>query len=99
MAGTTERRTIAAAIGKYEELELRRQFSERLYTMAQDALERARQKAEWQNIYLSVFVPPRLPQLALFPERMNMSLLVCGVLAILWGIVALILAAVRDHMV
>ncbi|MDT2019462.1 capsule biosynthesis protein [Methylocella sp. CPCC 101449] len=99
MTGPAERRTISAAIGKFEELELRRQFAERLYTMSQDALQRAKQKAEWQNIYLSVFVPPALAQLALFPERINMTLLIFAVLAIVWGILSLISAAIRDHMV
>lgn len=99
MTGPIEKRTISAAIGKFEELELQRQFAERLYTMSQDALQRARQKAEWQNIYLSVFVPPALPELALLPERINMTLLLCSIFAVVWGIFSLIIAAVRDHTV
>lgn len=99
MTGPGDARTISAAISKFEELELRRKYAERLYTMSQDALERARQRAEWQNIYLSVFVPAALPQLALFPERISMSLMISGALVIVWGIFALIAAAVKDHMV
>ncbi|HEV2573141.1 MAG TPA: capsule biosynthesis protein [Beijerinckiaceae bacterium] len=99
MAGGGNRQTISAAIGRFEELELQRQFAEKLYGMSQDALERARQKAEWQNIYLSLFIPPELPQLALFPERLNMSLLYSLVVVILWGIFALVVATIRDHVV
>ena len=51
-------RTVSASIARYEELELQRQFAEKLYLMSQEALERARQKAERQSVYLSAFVPP-----------------------------------------
>jgi len=41
LAGNTaEGRTISNALVKYEELELKRTFAEKLYTMAQDGLER-----------------------------------------------------------
>ncbi len=90
-------RTIAASLVRFEELEIKRQFSEKLYAMSQDALERARQRVERQNLYLSVFVPPTPPQSALFPERFSMSLRIAVSLTLLWGIAALATAAVRDH--
>jgi capsular polysaccharide transport system permease protein len=89
--------TIAGVLGQYEQLELQRQFAEKLYQMAQDGLERARQRAEAQAIYVSVFVPPALPQEAKFPQRLSLSLLIPIGLAILWGIFALIAAAIEDH--
>jgi capsular polysaccharide transport system permease protein len=89
--------TIAGVLSQYEQLELQRVFAENLYEMAQDGLERARQKAEAQNIYVSVFVPPALPQEARFPQRLSLSLLIPIGLAILWGIFALIGAAIDDH--
>ncbi len=92
-----EAKNISAVLPKFEELELQRGFSEKLYTMAQDALERARQKAEAQSIYVSVFVPPALPEEAKFPERWSMSVLIAIGLTMVWGIFALIGAAVDDH--
>jgi capsular polysaccharide transport system permease protein len=89
--------TIAGVLGRFEALELQRIFAEKLYEMAQDGLERARQKAEAQNIYVTVFVPPALPQEAKYPERLALSLLIPIGLAIVWGIFALIGAAVEDH--
>ena len=89
--------TIAGVLSQYEQLELQRVFAEKLYEMAQDSLERARQKAEAQNIYVSVFVPPALPQEAKYPQRLSLSLLIPIGLAILWGIFALIAAAIEDH--
>ena len=92
-----EGRTISASLVKFEALELKRIFAEKLYTMAQDSLERAREKAERQNIYVSVFVPPALPEEALYPERLSLSIIIPLALLIIWGIFALTVATVEDH--
>jgi capsular polysaccharide transport system permease protein len=98
LAGNTvEGRTISNALVKFEELELQRTFAEKLYTMAQDGLERARVRAEQQNLYISVFVPPSLPQEPKFPERLAFSFIIPIGLLVLWGIFALIGATVEDH--
>lgn len=92
-----ENRSVSASLVKFEELELRRVFAEKMYTMSQDALERARVRAEQQAIYVSVFVPPYLPQEARFPERYSMSLIVSIGLLLIWSVAALTAAAVEDH--
>lgn len=92
-----EGRTISASLVKFEELELKKGFAEKLYTMAQDGLERARLKAEQQNIFVETFVRPAVPEDAKYPERLSLSLLIPLGLAIIWGIFALIAAAVNDH--
>jgi capsular polysaccharide transport system permease protein len=94
---SAEARTISASLVKFEELELKRIFAEQLYTMAQNALERARVKAEQQNLYVSVFVPPGMPEEAEYPKRLSYSFVIPIALLILWGIFALIAAAVEDH--
>jgi capsular polysaccharide transport system permease protein len=90
-------RTIAASLGTFEQLELNRMFAEKLYTMAQDALERARLRAEQQNIFVSTFVPPSVPQEAKYPQRLSLSLLIPIGIAMVWGIFALIGASIEDH--
>ena len=94
---SAEGRTISASLVTFEQLELKRMFAEKLYTMAQDALERARLRAEQQNIFVSTFVPPAAPEEAQYPERLALSLLIPVGLAMLWGIFALIGAAIEDH--
>ena len=94
---SAERKTVAASLAEFEELELHRIFAEKLYSMTQDALERARVKAENQNIYISVFVPPSLPQDSKYPERLSLSIMIAVGLAILWSIGALTVAAIDDH--
>jgi capsular polysaccharide transport system permease protein len=90
-------KTISSSLVKFEELELQRVFSEKLYTMAQDAFERARVRAEQQNIYVSVFVPPSLPQSSEYPERLALSFIIPIALLVIWGILALVAAAIEDH--
>lgn len=95
-AASTEK-PISESLAKFEELELQRVFSERLYQMARDALERARLRAERQNLYVSVFVPPSLPEEAKYPETLALSFIIPLVLLVGWGILALIAAAIEDH--
>jgi capsular polysaccharide transport system permease protein len=98
LTGTSpEGRTVAASLVKFEELELKRVFAEKLYSIAQDALERARMKAERQNIYISVFAPPFLPEDAKYPQRASLSILIPIGLLVVWGILALTAAAIEDH--
>lgn len=94
---TPEIRNVAAKLARFEELEVQRQFAERLYTMAQDGLERARMTAERQAVYLTVFVPPSLPEDSLYPRRVAFSILAPLALLVLWSIVALIWASIEDH--
>ena len=97
LTGSASGATIAGLLPKYEELQLRNQFAEKLYTFAQESLERARERAMAQSIYVSVFVPPALPQDAKFPERISLSLIFAASLLVLWGIGALTGAAIEDH--
>lgn len=90
-------RTISASLASFEQLQLNRLFAEKLYTMAEDALERARLRAELQNIFVSTFVPPSVPQEAQYPQRLSLSLLIPIGLAMLWGIFALIATSIEDH--
>jgi capsular polysaccharide transport system permease protein len=94
---STDGRPLSKSLVKFEELELQRTFAEKLYSMAQDALERARMRAERQNLYISEFVQPSLPQQPTYPQRFALSFIIPIALLVVWGILALIGAAVEDH--
>jgi capsular polysaccharide transport system permease protein len=89
---------LSRSLVRYEELEVQRIFSERLYFIAQSGFDRARQRADRKQIYLSVFVPPSLPQQARYPERLAYPMIFAVALLIIWGIFALTCAAVEDHL-
>jgi len=90
-------RTLAAALVEFEELEVKRQFAESLYGFAREGLDRARIAAERQTIYVTVFVPPALPEEVSFPLRLTFSALITIGLAVTWGTGAMICASVMDH--
>lgn len=90
-------RSIAASLVRFETLELQRAFAEKILISSQDALERAKRRADRQNIYISVFVPPSIPEEALFPKRLAMSIIMPMSLLVIWGIFALLAATIEDH--
>jgi capsular polysaccharide transport system permease protein len=92
-----DNRTLAASLAKFEQLDLKRQFAEKLYTLAQADLDRARLRAERQSVYLTVFVPPSLPEESRYPRRTAFPILIFLGLIILWSIGAMIVASVEDH--
>jgi capsular polysaccharide transport system permease protein len=91
------KQTIAASLAKFEELDLQRQFAEKMYALAQTNLDRARIQAARQNVYLTVFVPPSLPEESRYPRRVAFPMLIFVGLAIVWSVVVMIIAAVEDH--
>jgi len=93
----SEADTIASLMPKFESLELQNRFAEKIYSLAQDGLERARLRAEAQTIYVNAFVPPSLPEEAEYPQRFYTILSIALVLSVLWGIAAMIFAVVEDH--
>jgi capsular polysaccharide transport system permease protein len=90
-------RNLASALARFEELEVKRQFAESVYAFARDGLDRARIAAERQTIYVTVFVPPALPQEVAYPLRLTFSLLIALGFAVTWGTGAMICASVMDH--
>ena len=90
-------RTISSALVHFEQLETQRIFAEKLLAVAHGSLERARSRALQKQLYLTVFVPPYLPEEAKYPERLAMSLVIPLILLVIWSIFALTALAIEDH--
>lgn len=88
---------IAATLARYEEVAIKQKMAETLYGLAIRGLEKARSAAEAQSVYLTVFVPPALPEDDTYPKRWQYSLLISAALLVVWGIGALVAASVDDH--
>lgn len=86
----------AAIFSKFEELELERQFSERLYSFYRKGNEEGRARSAGQQVAVSVFLEPTVSQSPAYPQRLlNMSLI--ATLSILvWGVFRVFLAVLRD---
>jgi capsular polysaccharide transport system permease protein len=94
---TDAKPNLAALISRFEELDLKRQFAERLYELTQEGLTRARLIAERRAVYLAVFVPPSLPEDFSYPLRYSSFLLIAIVAFLTWCCGATIWASVLDH--
>jgi capsular polysaccharide transport system permease protein len=98
LAGNSpEIRNLAASLVHFEELEVKRQFAESIYSFARDGLDRARRAAERQTVYLTVFVPPGLPQEYSYPFRFTYIALISIGLLIVWSTGAMVWASIQDH--
>jgi capsular polysaccharide transport system permease protein len=90
--------TLSHLLGSYEQLESERKFAEAAYQHALLRLDQARADADRQQIYIASFVPPMLPEEALYPRRWRSLGIVALVAFALWGIGGLIIQSVRDHL-
>lgn len=93
----TRDQALSRMMGSYEELESERRFAETAYQHALEALDRARTNADRQQVYIADFVPPSLPEEALYPHRWCSPGIVFLASFIVWGIGGLTLRSVRDH--
>ena len=89
--------TLNQQLSQYEELQTEREFAEKAYISSLASLEKARLEATSQSRYLSVFVEPRLPDIALYPEGLRSTVIVFIGAFLIWAIGGLIVAGVRDH--
>nr|WP_047166570.1 LPS biosynthesis protein [Sphingomonas sp. Y57] len=87
----------AARLGNYQDLQIRQQFAAKRYEVAAANLEKARDAAMKQQLYIVRVVDPNMPVKSEFPERGKMLLTVFLSLMIAYGIGWLLAAGVREH--
>ena len=94
----TRDQALSRVLGSYEELETERRFAETAYSHALEALDRARIDADRQQVYVADFVPPSLPEEALYPRRWRSLGIVFLAAFAIWAIGSLTVRSVRDHL-
>lgn len=89
--------SLASKAAEYQRLQLERDFADKQLAVAMAALESARNEAHRQQLYLETIANPSLPDDATYPKRLRgvITTLVLGLVA--WGILAMLLAGVREH--
>jgi capsular polysaccharide transport system permease protein len=88
---------IAARLGNYVELQTRADFAEKRYEAAAASLEKARDTALKQQLYIVRVVDPNMPVKSEFPKRGRILLTVFLTLLVSYGIGWLLVAGVREH--
>ncbi|MEI7825099.1 MAG: hypothetical protein WCI01_07355, partial [Chlorobiaceae bacterium] len=61
------------------------------------SLEQARNEAQRQQLYLERIVQPNTPDIAIEPQRLKAILTIFVVGLLVWGILSLLVAGVREH--
>ncbi len=89
--------SIAASLGDYENLVIRRENAARRYTAVAAQYDQSRADAERKQVYLIRVVNANMPVKSLYPERGTTVLTVFFSLALAYGIGWLLLAGVREH--
>ena len=98
LAGTKDAAgNMAATMARFAELELKRDFAEKMFEFARKGLERAELTAMAQSTYLAVFMPPALPQDFTYPNRFTDLFLIALAAMMTWMSGATITASVLDH--
>ena len=90
--------TLSRQLGSYEQLESERRFAEAAYQHALQGLDQARANADRQQVYIASFVPPSLPEDALYPRQWRSLGVVALVAFALWAIGGLAVQSIRDHL-
>jgi capsular polysaccharide transport system permease protein len=89
--------SLSAKSAPYDRLLLEKTFADRQLASALASLETARSEAARKQLYLERLVQPSLPDKAMDPRRLRSVLMVLAVGLVLWGVVSLVLASVREH--
>ena len=89
---------ISGKLATYENLQIEAQFSDKLYSIAQASYEKARQDLEKQQLYLVTIERPSLPQEPTYPKILIFSMTTLAGCFIVWSMLTLMVATVKDHM-
>ncbi len=89
--------TVAGQIANYEEMKLQSQFAEKLFEISQASFERARLEQVKQQMYLVTVVQPTLPEEPTYPRPLIGTAMVFSVLLVIWSMIGLVFASIRDH--
>ncbi|RXV72938.1 hypothetical protein D1006_11705 [Burkholderia stabilis] len=81
----------------YARLQLDSQFADKQLGSAMSALENARAEAQRKQLYLERLVQPNTPDVAIEPKRLKRIFEVFALGMIVWGVLSLLLAGVREH--
>lgn len=98
VAGANQQRTTASMLSSFEELEAERVFAEKSYMTALASLEHARLEADRKHRYLAVYVAPKLPDEAIYPNRLHSLLVAAVTSALIWLVGWLLFLGVREHL-
>ncbi|WP_257554435.1 hypothetical protein [Sphingobium sp. CFD-2] len=92
-----DRRSLAATAAQYQRLALESQFADKQLAASMASLEDARNEARRKQAYVERIVEPNLPDDALEPRRLRGLISTLLFSLIVWGVLQMLFAAIREH--
>lgn len=89
--------SLANKAAEYQRLVLDREFADQQLATALSSMESARNDAQRKQLYLDRIVQPNKPDVALEPRRLRIIAFTFVLGLIVWGILGLFVASVREH--
>ncbi|MGY4726320.1 hypothetical protein [Burkholderia pyrrocinia] len=89
--------SLSQKAANYARLQLDAQFADKQLASTMTALENARAEAERKQLYLERLVQPNSPDVAIEPKRIKGVFEVFALGMILWGVLSLLVAGVKEH--
>ena len=89
--------SLAGKAADFQRLALDREFADKMLASAMNTLEQARNEAQRKQLYLERISQPNLPDIAIEPRRFRSVLATFAVGMVLWGVLIMLLAGVREH--
>lgn len=91
------RASMASRAAEYQRLMLENELAEKQMAAAMTSLESARAEADRQQLYLEVVAKPNVPDMSQEPKRLYNTLATFVIGLMLYGVLSLLLASVREH--
>ena len=88
---------MAKKAAQYQRLALDREFADKQLASTLASLEIARNDAQRKQLYLERIVQPNLPDKAMQPKRLRAIITAFVLGMIVWGVLAMLIAGVREH--
>jgi capsular polysaccharide transport system permease protein len=95
LSGETD--SVVSTLTEYERLTLERELGEKALASAFTSLEAARLEAQRQQLYLEIIAQPNLADYPLYPKRIISFAMVFATCFLVYGLVWLLVASVREH--
>jgi capsular polysaccharide transport system permease protein len=94
---TSANGSFSARAPNFERLTIESVFADKQLGVALAGLETSRSEALRQQLYLERLVQPSLPDKAMEPRRIRSMFTVLLIGLIAWGVISLLIAAIREH--
>jgi capsular polysaccharide transport system permease protein len=94
---TGDKHSLSSKSADYEGAMLEREFAAKRLEVALVSLEQARESAMKQQVYLERIEQPRRPDIAVEPRRIRSIAATLLLSLIVWGVLSLLVASVKEH--